>query len=138
MTIGQRIRDRLFLLIVRRDVDFVEVASGLLMLGWGVQLLMPWSTFQTGIGYAVLAQIAPEWVWGGLLAWVGFTQVGSYLLQHRRVRLASSLGACMVWTFLSVAFGVGNPHGTGIVIYPFLATVSALVFWRNLTGGVEP
>lgn len=134
-TVSQRIRDRLYLLIVHRDTDFVEVASGLMMLGWGIQLLMPWDTFRTGIGYSALAMIAPEPAWGGLLAWCGFTQVGSYLLQHRRVRKASSLGAVMIWTFLSVAFGYGNPHGTAIVVYPFLATLSALVYWRNRISG---
>lgn len=119
-TLLQRLSERLYLLIVRRDVDYVEVTSGVLMLGWGIQLLMPWETFRTGIGYAVLT-------------WLGFTKIGAYLLDQWRVRLAASLGGCMVWTFLSVAFGVSNPYGTGIIVYPFLTAISALLFWRILT-----
>lgn len=132
-TVWQRLTERAWLLIVRRDVDLIEIASGVLMLGWGVQLLMPWDTFHTGIGYMVLSQLMPELAWGVLLSWAGFTQIGAYLLNQWRVRLASSLGACMAWAFLAVAFGVSNPYGTGIIVYPFLALVSALVFWRVLT-----
>ncbi len=132
-SLWQRLAERAWLLIVRRDVDLVEIASGILMLGWGVQLLLPWETFRTGVGYAVLAQLAPETAWGLLMAWCGFTQIGAYLMEQWRVRLAASLGACMAWSFLSMAFGFSNPYGTGIIVYPFLALISALVFWRVLT-----
>lgn len=136
-TLCQRLTERAWHLIVRRDVDLIEIASDILMLGWGVQLLMPWETFRTGIGYAVLGQLMSEVAWGVLLTWSGVTQIGAYLLDQWRVRLASALGACMAWAFLSVAFGFSNPYGTGIIVYPFLALVSALVFWRVLTHRIE-
>ena len=132
-TLRQRLSERAWLLIVRRDVDLVEIASGLLMLGWAAQLLMPWNTFSTAPGYAAMAAIMPEAAWGLVLGWIGFTQVGAYLLNQWRIRLAASLGACMVWTFLGVLFGYSNPQGTGIVVYPFLALITALVFWRVFT-----
>jgi hypothetical protein len=136
-TMLQRMSERAWLLIVRRDVDLIEIASGVLMLGWGLQLLMPWNTFTTSASYAAMGAIMPEFAWGAMLAWVGLTQVGAYLLDQWRIRLASTLGSCMAWTFLGVLFGVANPQGTGIVVYPFLALVSALVFWRILTHRID-
>lgn len=132
-TMLQRLADRWWSLIVQRDVDLLEVSSGVLLLGWGAQLLLPWNTFATSGGYAVLALIMPEWLWGFLMAWLGVTKIGSYLLDQWRVRLLTSLCGCMVWVFLSVAFGMANPAGTGIIVYPFLAINSALIFWRVLT-----
>lgn len=136
-TMSQRLQERAWQLIVRRDIDLLEITFGLLMTGWGIQLLMPWSTFSTSISYRALAQIMPEWAWGALLTWVGITKIGAYLLNHRRVRMAATLGAVMIWTFLSVVFGAANPYGTGIVVYPVLAFVSALIFWRLLTHRTE-
>ena len=63
--------------------------------------------------------------------------LGAYLLDQRRIRMLASLGAVMIWTFLSVAFGIGNPYGTGIIVYPTLAFTSALIFWRLYTHRVE-
>lgn len=134
-TMVQRVAQRAYALIFLRDADFVEVSSGLLMFGWGLQLMLPWSTFTSAIGYQAMSALAPEAAWGGLLLWVGFTQVGSYLLNHWRVRIASSLGAVMLWAFLGVLFGLSNPQGTGIVVYPFLAATTAWVFWRNVVRG---
>lgn len=134
-TLTQRVVSRLYVLLFRRDFDFIEVLSGLLMLGWGAQLLLPWETFSTSPAYAAMAALMPEPVWGGLLTWIGFTQVGAYLLDHWRVRLASALGASMAWTFLGVAFGYANLTGTGVVVYPWLALVTAWVFWRILQAG---
>lgn len=136
-TIWQRLSERAYQLIVRRDVDLIEIASGVLMLGWGLQLLMPWETFRTAPGYAAMSVLMPETAWGLILGWIGFTQVGAYLLDHWRVRLLSALGACVAWTFLGVLFGYSNPQGTGIIIYPFLALIAALVFWRVLTHRIE-
>lgn len=137
-TLVQRLSARLYTLIFVRDPDFVEVAAGLLMFAWGLQLLAPWGTFTSATGYRAMAALAPEAVWGGMLAWIGITQVGSYLFDHWRVRVASALGACMAWTFLGVLFGITNPYGTGIIVYPFLAAMCAWVFWRTLTGGRTP
>lgn len=136
-TMIQRLAERLYLLIARRDIDLLEITYGVLLIGWGVQLLMPWDTFRTGVGYTVLAQLMPESAWGLVLAWIGFTQVGAYMLDHWRVRLIATLFAVMVWTFLSVAFGVANPYGTGVIVYPTLAFTSAIVFWRLVTRRVE-
>lgn len=136
-TMAQAMATRAWQLIVRRDIDLLEITYGLLMVGWGVQLLMPWETFITGAGYRVLALFAPEWVWGVFLIWVGVTKIGAYLLNHWRVRCIATLGACMIWTFFSVTFGLGNPYGTGIVVYPVLAFTSALIFWRLYTHRVE-
>lgn len=133
--LAQRLADRLYVLIVRRDPDFPEVLSGVVMLLWGVQLVLPWDTFTTGLGYAAMAELLPEPVWGLVLAWIGVTQVGSYLLDQWRVRLASSLGALMAWTFLTVLFGASNPVGTGVIVYGGFAGMSAWVFWRVLIAG---
>lgn len=133
----QRLAARAWLLIVKRDVDLLELSYGVLMLGWGLQLLMPWDTFRSSIGYQVLAQIMPEGAWGLLLACVGAIKIGAYLLDLWSWRLGATLGAVMIWTFLAVAFGLANPYGTAVVVYPVLAFTSALVFWRLLTHRVE-
>lgn len=137
VTLIQRLSERIWLLIVRRDIDLLEITYGVMMVGWGIQLLLPWETFRSSPGYAILAAIMPESYWGFLLTWVGAMKVGAYLLNQWRARLAATLIAVMIWTFLSVAFGFANPYGTGIVIYPTLAFTSAIVFWRLLTHRVS-
>lgn len=135
VSLRQKMLDRAWQLIVKREVDLLEVAYGVLMLGWGVQLILPWETFASAPGYRVLAQVMPEVAWGVLLIWVGVTKIGAYLLDQRRVRMMATIGAMMIWTFLSVAFGWANPYGTGIVVYPTLAFTSAVIFWRLYTNG---
>lgn len=132
---SQRLAERFYTLVFRKNVDFIEVLSGLLMFGWGFQLLLPWSTFSTSPGYMAMSLIAPEPVWGGVLIWVGFTQIGSYLLQHWRVRLASTLGAAMIWAFLAVLFVISNPYGTSIVMYPGVAIFTGWTFLRVFMAG---
>lgn len=92
-TLRQSLSARISELLWRRDFEFCEVISGGALLAFALVLLMPWSTFGTGLAYAAMASLAPEPVWGLLCGWTGFTQVGALLLDQWRVRRASALGA---------------------------------------------
>jgi hypothetical protein len=134
-----RLVDRLDVLLNRKDFEFCELISGVMMLAWGVWLLMPWATFASSKGFAGMALIGslggywsvnPEIPWGILLAWIGITEIGALVLDQYRVRFLSAVGASMAWTFMSVTFAVSNPQGTGVIIYPGLALVAAWAAWR--------
>lgn len=133
-TLRQRMTARLDELLWRKDFEFCEVLSGVVALGWGIVLLMPWSTFSTSPSFNAMAY-APEWLWGFLLLWIGLTQLGALLLDHRRPRRWSALGATFIWVFLSVGFFVSNPYGTGVVVYPALAASAG---WAYLRIGRTP
>jgi hypothetical protein len=135
-SIWHRIIERAWLLIVRRDVDLVEIYSGLLMLGWGIQLLLPWDTFTTAQSYQAMAVLFTEESWGVLLGTVGLLQLGAYIFNTIKLRLVASVAACMIWSFIGALFGISNIQGVGWIVYVFLAMVCALVFWRIRTRRV--
>lgn len=133
-TLRQRLGARISELLWRRDFEFCEVISGGAMVAFALVLLMPWSTFGTGLAYAAMAALAPEWAWGGFCFWVGFTQLGALLLDQRRVRMAAALGACMLWAFTAFTLGWANPYGASVGIFPWFALASAWAYLRIVRG----
>jgi hypothetical protein len=134
-----RLVDRLDVLLNRKDFEFCELISGALMFAWGLWLLMPWATFASSRSFDGMALLGtfgghlpvnPEITWGLMLAWIGGTEIGALLLDQRRVRFASAVGAGMAWTFMSVTFAISNWQGTGVIVYPGLTLVAMWAAWR--------
>lgn len=136
----QMMADRLYQLVFVRDIDFVEILMGLLLIGWGVQLLLPWDTFRGSPSFAALVSIWPheEWAWGVVFLVIGMLKVGAYLSGHLLFRVAASLITSSAWAFIAGTFGWANPSGTGVVMYTGVSLASTWVFWRlllSLRGG---
>lgn len=128
-TLIQRIAQRVDELLWRKDFEFCEAMSGMVALGWGLVLAMPWETFDTSASFEAMS-ILPEWLWAGTMLWLGITQLGALVLDHRRPRRWSALGATAVWAFLAVGFAISNPYGTGIVVYPCLSAAAGWAYLR--------
>lgn len=126
---------RLIEVILKKDFEFSELLSGLVLIGWSIVLLMPWNTFESAHSFDAMAALLPESMWGLLLGWVGVTQVGALALSQYRVRLVSSLIACCTWVFIGIVIGWSNPQGLWIAIYPQLAASAAWSFWRLAREG---
>ena len=88
--------------------------SGLLTGTW---LLLPINTFASTPSYQLLADIAPEWVWGLLFLIFGITQLTSVSLDQVRMRrISSALLALLFIIYISGVF-TSNPYSLAM---PFI------------------
>lgn len=143
LTRTQIMKQRLYVAVFVKPLDFMEVGLGLFMVVRGIWLLLPFETFDTSPGYAAMDEIArlvtrgtvdSEIVWGLALLWIGATQVGSYALAQWRTRLASTLGACVCWAFMAIMVAVSNFYGGGWLVWGAFSIGSGWMFGRVLTA----
>lgn len=117
--------------LLRRDIELVELLSGLGLLLWGLWLANPWTSVFAGTrAYALMSDVAPEWVWGSVYVLVGAAQYGTLLTGHIRLRQSGCMAALAAWAVITYIVGRGNPTSTGIVIYGLLALSNVLLLMR--------
>src|SRR4051794_8161211 len=94
----------------------IEVLLGTMATLWGFWLVLPFDTFASSPAFGVMAQLAPEMLWGGVILTIGLMQL--FMVVVRRIiperpcyserRLLVSLSAT-VWIFIAVMFIQVNP-----------------------------
>ena len=91
----------------------------------GIQLLRPGDTFGSSAGYAVMANFAPEWVWGFGMVGIGLLRVfalivnGSFDWSRRfspHARAVCAALSAFAWFVLGLGIFLGNPLATGVPI----------------------
>lgn len=134
-----------------RDKDFEasEFVSGFAAFGWGIMLLLPYLSLWLGEPYIggfsrsptfkVMAEIAPEWVWGGAMVIAGAVQLVAAFCDYeawacrinwRAVRYYTALLLIALWAFISITFIRANPGATSTAVYPIFAASDIWVYWR--------
>lgn len=111
--------------VISRGIEF---AVGVAMAGFGAVLLAPKDTFAISPSYDLLASIAPEVVWGGvILLFGGFATWASYCddLILRRWAIIPLTGTVVV---VALGFILG-PISTGTPIY---TTMLAACLWSTV------
>lgn len=133
-TMAQRMAERFYQLVFKREIDFPEVVMGLAIALWGVQLLLPWETFTAAASFGVLRAVWPhtETGWGVMFLAFGLFNIAAYFSGHLYARILASLFVSSAWAFIAGAFGYVNPSGTGVVIYAVVSVTSTWVFLRLL------
>jgi hypothetical protein len=85
---------------------------------WGLFLLLPFSTFATAASFSVMQRYAPEWLWGALIFGIGYNlKFAALSKKTKRIRDAL-FGTSVIWIFITFMLVLGNPFGTGVIVYP--------------------
>ena len=96
-----------------RQLEFVPAVFLIL---WGAWVINPmWDTFGVSGSYALMAKLAPEWVWGAISLFVGITQMVTLFTNKMKVRLFTSFFSILILSTLAVFSGVGNYRSTGMI-----------------------
>jgi hypothetical protein len=119
-----------------------EYAMALIAAAWGLVLLDPTKeTFTSAPVFRIMAEIAPENIWGtvyllfGIISLITTKCEPAFALGCHKIfcrRVISVLGV-FAWIVLSITYGIGSPANTAYVIYAGLALISAL----NLINSME-
>ena len=115
------------------DVEPLEFWNGVLSVVWGFWLFIPfWDTFSASASFRVMAMLAPEWVWGLTVMFLGIYKVNALLRSYYIGRRRYSLLSGILWAFIAFIFFLSNKQSTGIVIY-LLFAVADMIVYRHLT-----
>jgi hypothetical protein len=116
--------------VVRRDAVWAihMLSAAMLLLPWGVWLMLPLHTFETGLAYRTMAVIAPETAWGAAFSVVGTLLYVGTVLGHKRVQLWAAGLSTMAFGLIALSFLWGAPYGVGFLtfIIPAIANYWAL------------
>ena len=110
----------------------VSYLLALTALAWGLVLLNPTDTFSTSPAFSMMAQIAPEYVWGLLFSGFGVLQLIIIGRDHKHFKPISGyvqLLGVFIWSMIALFFYIGNPRGTGFVPYITITFLSLFCYW---------
>lgn len=123
--------DAMMAILLRRDIELVELLSAFGLLGWGLWLANPWTAVFAGTrAYALMSDVAPEWVWASVYVLFGLVQYLSLLSGRPRLRQSGCMAALAGWTCIAYMVARGNPTSTGIVTYGLLALANLVLLLR--------
>ncbi|CAM5772076.1 hypothetical protein LMIY3S_03722 [Labrys miyagiensis] len=112
-----------------------EWVSATIMLGFGAILLEPGNTFELSPGFAFMADVAPENVWGvclvllGGLRFVALVLNGTFVPFQRLsplVRSATATLAATAWMIVGIGILVSNNLLPGWLVYIGLSVLDAI------------
>jgi hypothetical protein len=116
--------------VVRRDAVWAihMLSAAMLLLPWGVWLMLPLHTFETGLAYRTMAVIAPETAWGAAFSVVGTLLYVGTVLGHKRVQVIAAALATLSFALIASTLLWGNPSGAGWLTFtiPAIANYWAL------------
>lgn len=106
-----------------------SVFAGILTL-WGAYLLLPLAMRQDDIYQATYRQVGPESVWAGAMLFVGVMMFVAAVRDHYYARRGALLFSVCLWAAIWWVYHATGRTSVGLVIIPFYALCSALLFWR--------
>jgi hypothetical protein len=123
--------DALMEVLLRRDIELVEFLSACGLFLWGAWLANPFThVFEGTRAYALMSDLAPEWVWGSAYMLVGLGQYITLISGSLWWRQSGSMAALAAWSVITYMVTLGNPGGTDTVIYGLLALANVLLVLR--------
>ncbi len=96
---------------------------------WGGWLLLPMQTFTETPVYATMAVLAPEWVWGILVAGLGLVSLTARHYRWRRVKLVVRLGLGLLFTAMALASLLSSLSSVGGLTF---ASFAAGNYWLSI------
>jgi hypothetical protein len=85
---------------------------------WGAWLLAHPGAFYTAAGYAPMAVLAPEWLWG--LVIVATASIAAALRGHR-LGTASTMACFLLWSYVVLSFAQGSLSAPSLPAYAMVA-----------------
>jgi hypothetical protein len=115
----------------------VEWLLAALMVGWGIFLLMPWTTFDAPL-YHWLALLAGERTWGSFSVAIGALRMVALYINGswRRTPLIRAFAAVMglIWWIVIgflISFGVHGAPPADLLFFPIFAYFEAYSCYRS-------
>lgn len=128
-------------LLFKKDFEYLEIFSGLALVGWSVALLLDQELFNKYPIYTAWAQLFDyEYIVGLLTMLLGIGQL--FLVYHNTAgRLALrrywTLTTAVVWMFISISFFVAGLYdeglkglNTGTIIYGIICLATSWAYIR--------
>lgn len=104
---------------------------GFVSMTWGLVLLLPFKTFATSQGYAMLKGFATEPVTGLVVAAIGFVNLHSLIAERWWLHRKSAIALMMFWMLATIVFFVSAPASATWSLYAGLAILHA---WSAAIG----
>jgi hypothetical protein len=119
-------------ILVGSATHIVEFGGGLIMLMWGLWLVLPIHVFTADpLLYRVMAELAPEWIWGLVGVVVGAGTVWVLLTDGRDGRARMALLHFIIWLFVCLFIGQSSGfRSTAVPIYGMLSLGAGWVYVR--------
>lgn len=119
------------LILAEHDTEPAELSGGLLKVGIGLWLLLPFDTFESSPTFAVFS-ILPEWLWGSVLLALGVLHLSALRSGDLDSRRRSATIGYLVWFSFAVTFVTTNPPAIGWLAF-LIAGLAQL--WCSLRLG---
>lgn len=127
----RKFADRIIAIALYSPTERAELFIGLMAILWGLVLLNPYgAAFASTPTFSAMAQVARENVWGSgafVTGTITFLALGS---DWRAVRRWCAFAHALAWSFIAAMLAIGNPLGTGWVVYGLVAATAFLIFLR--------
>ena len=119
-------------ILVRSDYGPVALTISLLMVSMGAWAMNPYlDTFGASASFKVMAKIAPEFVWGAIVVFLGAGLFFYTCLSHNRFgRRVFALLCSAFWVFFGIGFILANAGAWGGIINLNIGLACAWVYWR--------
>lgn len=117
--------------VLYSDFKLVALLNSVLAILWGVWLILPIGVFSTGPAFGALAKLAPEYVYGIVLTFIGLVSLLNF-----RHRFASDYHArpsfylFVFWLFVATLLAISNWKTTGTIVYSLIAISNGLVYLK--------
>ena len=105
---------------------------GLYTLLWGLWIAAPWSVFNTAHLFHQMAELMPEWAWGGIAISVGILMIYGVLRHSYRSLTLGALVGYFHWLVISIMYFWGDWKNTGGITAMMISVYCGLI-WLNIT-----
>jgi hypothetical protein len=120
--------------VARVALTFVHVGLTLLLAFLCVVLLQPEATFDTGQGYAVMAEMATEDQWACVFGAGAILGTISYFTRSRAFKLCTAAALSAIHAVVGTAIVIANPVSIGSGAYFFIAAMGGFLTWATCHG----
>ena len=114
------------------SLDFIEITTGLAVIGFGIILLLPFETFSRFPSYSYMASIANENVWGVVFVLSGMIQVVGAAMQKSTLVILGATIILFLRTF-TLASSAINSHlaAPGLADFSAWSAMAIYIIVRN-------
>jgi hypothetical protein len=118
-------------LLASADFQAIEAQAALMCILIGLVFLNPYvHTFDSGRGFAVMASLASESVWGCGLFGVGCIGLLAMRADNHRMRRGVLFLIACLWASIAFTFYISNSNGLGLWLFSGLALSAGWAYWR--------
>lgn len=123
--------DRLIYILFHTDTAYVELMLSLCYLGWAFYLLTNNPKLVQASNYAAINDLAPPIVVGSIFLLMSITKLVGVLGSIEWLRAVNAAVGTLIWTFISVSYGLSSSPPTGQIVYIMFALTCTLIVIRQ-------